>query len=88
MSSLFDNIRTTFANWRARRRTIDALSALNDHQLRDIGIHRDEIISVASEVVNQVEPTRIQTRRASRPAVQPAPVVDVPGSDIDWRQAA
>jgi uncharacterized protein YjiS (DUF1127 family) len=47
------------AAWYARRRriehTIDALSGLSDHTLKDIGIHRSQILSVAHAAV---DPTR------------------------------
>ncbi len=35
-----------FKRWRTRQASIRELSALNDHMLRDIGIHRSEIRSV------------------------------------------
>lgn len=46
MKLVWDTVR----RWRARRSTINALSALSDRTLRDIGIDRSEIIKVADEL--------------------------------------
>ncbi len=40
--------------WRARRNTARRLSRLNDHLLRDIGIHRHEIASVVHQSAKSV----------------------------------
>lgn len=88
MSNIISDIRNAFTSWRARRTTIAALSMLNDHQLRDIGIHRSEIISVATEVAGQTTPTRIQSRQGIAPAVQQALEVQNDTADTEWRRAA
>lgn len=43
---------------RRRRATIRTLSALSDHTLKDIGLSRDSIYSVANEVSASPRPTR------------------------------
>ncbi len=40
--------------WHERRTTIRRLSRLNDHLLRDIGIHRHEIASVVHQSAKSV----------------------------------
>ncbi len=39
--------------WRTRRAAIDELSRLNDHLLRDIGIHRGEIRAVVDGILSR-----------------------------------
>ncbi len=39
--------------WRARRAAIDELSRLDDHLLRDIGIHRGEIYAVVDRMLSR-----------------------------------
>ena len=58
---------------RARRRqaTIRALSGLSDHVLRDIGLSRDRICSVAIELSASPRPARPET------SVSDAPSLDV-----------
>ena len=48
--SLLDAI----VRWRERRTTIRRLSRLNDHLLRDIGIHRHEIASAVHQSAKSV----------------------------------
>ena len=88
MSDILTRIRTSISTWRARRSTIAALSALNDHQLRDIGIHRGEIASVAAEHAGRTQPTRVQTIAASRPAARPVAANQNCAIERDWREAA
>jgi uncharacterized protein YjiS (DUF1127 family) len=38
--------RVHIRRWTARRRTVTALAALDNHTLKDIGINRSEILSV------------------------------------------
>jgi uncharacterized protein YjiS (DUF1127 family) len=47
VAHLFNSARQTLAAWRRRRRTFRALTELDDHILKDIGLHRSEILSVA-----------------------------------------
>ena len=49
---LVDTIRH-YQRWRAMRKTIVALSGLESHMLKDIGIDRSEIPSVARRVADQ-----------------------------------
>ena len=52
-----------------RRRTIRELSELNDHMLKDIGLHRGEIAGVAEDLVHNrlAENGRVIGGHASRP---------------------
>lgn len=52
--------------WHMRRKTIRALSALNDHQLKDIGVERSEIPCVADECLPPPAPLRLRGDRRRR----------------------
>ncbi len=71
MTNIINNIASTISNWQRRRTTIGALSALSDHALKDIGLHRSEIRSLAEDIVSDVESSRIRAVR-STPARQRA----------------
>jgi len=48
------NFRSMIERMRQRyntKKTIDALSKLKDRELADIGIHRSQIVSIATEVL-------------------------------------
>ena len=47
VAHLLSSARQTFSAWRRKRNTIRALTELNDYILKDIGLHRSEILSVA-----------------------------------------
>jgi uncharacterized protein YjiS (DUF1127 family) len=47
VAHLFNRAGQSLASWRRKRRTFRALMELDDHVLKDIGLHRSEILSVA-----------------------------------------
>jgi uncharacterized protein YjiS (DUF1127 family) len=54
-------------SWRRQRQasaTYESLGTLDDHTLRDLGIDRSELRSVAAEVEGRVERTRVRARPA------------------------
>jgi hypothetical protein len=52
---------------RIRSRALrDALHALDDRTLRDLGFHRDEIPSIVAETVGDAAPSRVRTMRDLR----------------------
>ncbi len=43
----------TLKTWNTRRKTVAALSALTDHELADIGLHRSELSEIAARFSTQ-----------------------------------
>ena len=41
------NVARSFNNWRKYRQTVNELDSMNSRELRDLGIHRADIRSVA-----------------------------------------
>lgn len=45
------NVARPFSNWRKYRQTVTELGRMNSRELRDLGIHRADIQSVARQSV-------------------------------------
>lgn len=61
--------RDALARYRRRRQMraiYDTLQGLDNRTLRDLGFHRSEIMSVAAEVVEEAERTRVRVLRIPR----------------------
>ncbi len=55
-----------YRQYRQERDTYDALRQLDDRTLRDLGLHRSEISSVAAEFMGEAEYTRVRARQIGR----------------------
>ena len=51
VAHLFNGLAHAVALWRRKRRTIRTLTALDDHTLKDIGLHRSEVLSVTHHLL-------------------------------------
>ncbi len=73
LESRVSRLGQTLNTWRGRRAAIGELSALNDHMLKDIGLHRSQIRSVVHEMmpVAAVTPadSPAEWKQAQRPAL-------------------
>ena len=58
---------------RRHRAAIGELSALSDHALKDIGLHRSEIPSVVHEMTRAAAPAQRTTPVSNAPARRPRP---------------
>lgn len=69
MTEKLNSMLVAIVNWHRRRTTISALSALSGDTLKDMGLHRSQIRSVATERVNKTyESTPTAARKA--PAIK------------------
>lgn len=66
---------------RRRRAVINALGALSDATLRDIGLHRSQIGSMATDLLEAEAKAAAPAPATPRPRRRPAPAVGVPCND-------
>ena len=66
MNKTLITLLTAIVQWHRRRTNIRALSALSDSAFKDIGLHRSEVRSVATELTREMPGSRILTHRNTK----------------------
>lgn len=66
-TTLLQRLTDTVRYWSARRKSVQALSALDDSQLKDIGIHRSEISRAVKERIPPPHAPLLRRRSTERP---------------------
>lgn len=92
ISKAYTMARRAYAAYRQRREarlTLDALDRLDDRSLRDLGLDRSEIASVAAEITGAAEHTRVyalQSVRRERTSSDIAPRIDAKNAGGEIRR--
>ena len=66
MTKTLNTMLAAIMKWHRRRTNIRALSGLSDRTFKDIGLHRSEIRSVATELTSAMPGSRIMTHRNAK----------------------
>lgn len=88
MSDAFIKLKRSNMNWINQHATIRVLSELSDRSLKDIGLLRSEIRSVAAELHDETEPTRTIAGRGVACIMERESVIADPMRVETWQNAA